>query len=363
MNILILTTHLNKGGISRYVINLAKGLSLQGHKVFIASSGGEWVSELRNLNIMHKDISIKTKSICSLKILFSFFALSGFIITNKIDIIHANTRVTQFLAYLLYKKSKIPYLSSFHGFYRPKKFRKLFKFSGLLAIAVSKSVSCHLKEDLEIDPDIIKVVYNGIDLESSDQGISKRSQAGLSSDDFILGILGRISAEKGHLLAVEALSRLVPKYDNLFLLLSGRGKHQDKLNSLIDNLKLEKKVKFIDSEAADFLKTINILLVPSEKEGFGFAVVEAFAGGVAVIGYNTGGIAEIIQNRSNGILFNHYDSLVLADAIEELMTKGQLRQRMVAKAKEDVHNYSLENMASGTLRVYAGAIDLREKSS
>ena len=97
MNILIITTHLNIGGISRYVINLAKGLARGSDTVFVASSGGQWQKELSIDNITHLKIPINTKSILSFKVLKSFFILSEFLKEQKIDIIHANTRVTQSL--------------------------------------------------------------------------------------------------------------------------------------------------------------------------------------------------------------------------------------------------------------------------
>ena len=164
MNILILTTHLNIGGIPRYAINLAKALADRGDNVFVASSGGKWQDELDERNITHLRIPIKTKSILSPKIVKSFSYLCDYLDNNRIDIIHANTRVTQALAYLLYKARRIPYVSTFHGCYRPHIFRRLFKFQGLASIAVSGFVKNHLIRRLGIGQKDIRVVYNGMDI-------------------------------------------------------------------------------------------------------------------------------------------------------------------------------------------------------
>ncbi|MBN3040856.1 MAG: glycosyltransferase family 4 protein [Candidatus Omnitrophica bacterium] len=352
MNILVLTTHLNRGGISRYVINLCKGLTKRGHKVFVASASGEWLKDLNADIYSHKHIPVKTKSIFSPKIMVCFFYLQSFIRQEKIDVIHANTRVTQCLAYLLYKKTKIPYISAFHGFYKPKFWRKMFKLSGLRSIAVSKAVKNHLVEDLEIEIDSIRVVYNGIDIYAMDSYKSSRQNWGFKESDFLAGILGRISAEKGHELAIEAVARLVPRHENFYFIISGEGKLKEKIISLISERNLEDRVRFVDSPANDFLKSLDLLLAPSEKEGFGFSIVEAFAVGLPVIGYNTGGIAELIKDRQNGILFNTYNSLVLADAIEELMIKPELRRGLSDKARETAAFFSLENMAAMTEKVY-----------
>src|SRR4030042_3328970 len=124
MNVLLIGTHLNPGGISRYIINLAKGLSGRGSRVWVASCGGDWQAELAQAGITHVTVPIRTKSIASFKIWRSYRILSRFIKKNPIEIIHANTRVTPFLAYLLYRRFRIPYVSAFHGYYKVSFFRK-----------------------------------------------------------------------------------------------------------------------------------------------------------------------------------------------------------------------------------------------
>lgn len=356
MNILILTSHLNPGGISRYVITLGRGLIKQGHNVWVASTGGEWVKKLEALGIKHKIIPIKTKSICSPKILLSFLCLKKLIKQEKINVVHGNTRVTQFLSFLIYKFIRIPYLSSFHGFYRATFFRYLFKFSGLLTIAVSQAVKRHLIDDFKIREDKIRVIYNGLDIEEFSKTKANRKDWGFPKDDYLIGILGRISQEKGHSLAVEALSRLQTKYKNIYLLISGEGKVKKQLQKEIDDSSLGGRVKFLNCEAGDFLDIIDLLLVPSKKEGFGYSIIEAFAKGVPVIGYKIGGIAEIIKNRQNGILFFSYESSALADAIEEVFSDESLRDKIVTEAKKDVLSFSDEVMAKNVEKAYLSVL-------
>jgi glycosyltransferase involved in cell wall biosynthesis len=352
MNALILCTHLNAGGISRYVLNLAKGLKANGHNVYVASSGGEWLYKLKEVGIQHKYIIIRTKSICSPKIVLSFFILLPFMLKNKIQIVHGNTRVTQFLAFLLYKASGIPYVSSFHGFHRSTCFRKLYKFSGLRTIAVSEAVRKHLSEDLRIESDKIRVVYNGVDRDEFAFRRKSKIDYGFKEGDFLIGILGRISSEKGHFLAAEAFKLLVFEYENIYLLISGRGRLEREIKLFFRLVGIENKVRFLDLEAKDFLDIPDLLIVPSKKEGFGYAVIEAFLKGIPVIGFNVGGIAEIIKDRENGILFYKYDGLALQQAIEEIMLNKILRQKLVEKAKKDANFFSLERMALDTEKVY-----------
>lgn len=353
MRILLICTHLNAGGISRYVLTLAKGLKENGHQVFVACAPfGNWLGKLEEEDIGYKAIPIKTKSIFSIKILISFLTLIKFIKKEKIDIIHSNSRVTQFLGFLLHKSLKVPYLSTFHGLYRKSQARRQLRFEGLRTIAVSNSVKNHLSQDLNIQKDRIRVVYNGVYRKDFEGRKKTKTDYGFTKNDFIVGILGRISEEKGHFLAVEALKLLSYNHDNAYLAISGKGKLEKELKTFIELADIENKTKFFDMEAKDFLDILDVLIVPSKKEGFGYVIIEAFLKGIPVIGFNTGAISEIIKNGENGLLFYKYEGFYLKEAIEQLMRDKSLCEKMTKKAKEDAQTFSMENMALNTEKVY-----------
>lgn len=351
MKILLLATHFNPGGITRYCLNLAKGLKQLGHDVSVASSGGEWVAELEHQGIKHKFIPIKTKSILSPKIVSSVFEIYPFIKENAIEIVHGNTRVTQMLAFYLHLWKKVPYVSTFHGFYNPRVFRRTFKLAGLRAIAVSGAVAKHLSRDLNIDQRNIRVVHNGIDAAQFNVE-DVTSDLGFKKGDLVLGILGRISKEKGQFLAVEAIERLRHRYLNIRLAICGKGRLEEELKDLIKRRKVSDIVNIVDTDADSFLSRIDLLLVPSHKEGFGYAILEAFVKGVAVIGFNVGGISEIITDKKNGVLFYDYSGKALSEAIDKVLSDGRLRSEIIEGARKSVSSFSLENMASKTEQVY-----------
>lgn len=356
MNILLLTNHLDPGGLSRYVVNLAKGLRSHKHRVFVASQGGEWVVKLGILGIEHIQIPLNTKSILSPKIYFSFLRLKKLLIREKIDIIQANTRITQSLAALIAKKTKIPYLSAFHGFYKPHFFRRLLKFSGQAQIAVSKTVKKHLIEDLEYEPDEIRVVYNGIDMDEFPDSDSRRQELGFNKNDYLVGLLGRISQEKGFFLAAAAMAGFLTKYDKTYFLVSGKGKKEVEFKEFIKQSGIISRVKFIDLEANDFLGLLDLLLVPSKTEGFGYSIIEAFYKGVPVIAYDAAAMAEIIKNRKTGLLFRHYSPRSLLDAIDELYQRREFAANLANNAKQEVFDFSIDKMAIETEKVYWKAL-------
>jgi len=362
MNVLILATHLNPGGLSRYVLNLALGLSERQHNVYIGCSGGEWVERLKQYNVCYKKLPINTKSILSIKILFSLLILSRFCYREKIEVIHANTRVVQFLGLLIWRFFKIPYVSTFHGFYNHRRLRQFVKLSGVKTIAISNAVKRYLINDLKFNAGNIRIVYNGLDFQAFTSVKNIREKYGLKKEDFLIGMLGRISEEKGQFLALEALREILEKNENIYFLISGKGKQELMLRARVEKFKLTKKVIFLESEPGEFLNVINLLLVPSRKEGFGYSIVEAFFKKVPVIGYNTGGIAEIIKDNQNGFLFYNYNYKELATRIKEVMSSEDIRKKVVQQAKEDVLFFSYARMAEATEKVYKQAIEFAQRN-
>jgi len=206
----------------------------------------------------------------------------------------------------------------------------------------------------------IKVVYNGIDCQSFSKQKEKKEKYGFSSSDYLIGILGRISEEKGHFLAVKAIERLSSKYPGAYLLISGKGRLELKLRAYINKSCFKEKIKFLNCPADNFLGVIDLLLVPSNKEGFGYSIIEAFSKEVPVIGYNIGGISEIIKDKRNGLLFYNYDSLSLAEAVEAIILGQALRKKIIDNAKKDVLFFSIERMAAGVEEVYQEALGARK---
>ena len=126
MKILLLTSHLNFGGISIYTFSLAKGLKDKGNDVLVGSSGGDLVPQLLNIGIRHIKIPVNTKSEIGPKAMLSVFKLRKILKEEKVELIHAQTRVTQVVASNLSRFFKIPYVTTCHGFFKPHGGRLIF---------------------------------------------------------------------------------------------------------------------------------------------------------------------------------------------------------------------------------------------
>ena len=103
MRILLLTTHLNIGGISTYTVSLAKALKSKGNEVFVVSNGGMLVPELTRSGISHIKLGILTKSELSLKVFWAISEISRIVRRLGIDIMHSQTRITQVIGFFVSK--------------------------------------------------------------------------------------------------------------------------------------------------------------------------------------------------------------------------------------------------------------------
>lgn len=356
MNVLFLTTHLNFGGITSYVVNLARQLKRNGHTVFVASSGGDLTGQILTEGIEHINLDIKTKSELSPKIIFSFLKLKRIIRQKNIQIIHSHTRVTQVLSHLLSRSLSVPYVTTCHGYFKARINRRIFGCWGKIVIAISGPVKKHLITDLGVIPEKVRLVYNGV--EARDKREFPRAQIrqrlGLK-DGPVVGIIARLSAVKGHKYLIEAMRHVIDEERQAQLLIVGDGPDKKAIVNLIeargikDNTVLIPSRRYLD----DFFSIMSAYVSPSLQEGLGLSILEAQANSVPTVAFRTGGISDVIKNEVTGLLSEPYDTKALANCILRLIRNKELSLKIKQAAYGLVEKkFSLKVMAENTLKVY-----------
>lgn len=349
MKVLLLCTHLNPGGLSRYILNLSSGLRQAGHEAVVASSGGMWEDALRERGVESFHIPLKTKSIVSFQVARSWWRLRTMVQARRIELVHAHTRVSQAVAWLLHTTTGIPSVTTFHGFYRPHFFRRAFLCEGAYAIAISNAVREHLVRDFGLNAQRTAVIYNGIDATPFLKGALP---AALPQERIRLGILSRLSEEK----AIDTVITLLPAVKEVFphiqLLIAGQGKQETYLRGLVKEYALGQTVSFLGTvDPADFFRSIDVVLFPSRKEGLGFTVLEAKAAGKIVVASTAGGIKELIQDGYDGFLRESFTAENLVQILKRLQDSAFL-QAMRVRARSSVEPFSIGAMTAATVAVY-----------
>jgi len=360
MKILHLTTHLNTGGISQYVTTLAKALKNRGHTVVIASSGGGGEKTLSSEGIKHIYVNIRTKSELSPKVIESFFTLKKFLKKEKIDLIHAHTRVTQVVSALLSFWQNVPYVTTCHGFFKKRLSRRIFGCWGEKTIAISEAVRNQLIRDFNVDEEKIVLIHTGIELARfvkniSEEGKTRLKQKWNFDGTFVVGTIGRLSPVKGHDVLLKAAKELVTDFSDIRIALIGSGPDEKRLRRLSKTLKLDKNVTFIASvdDTTEILPVIDIFVFPSIKEGLGLSLIEAMASGKPCIASRVGGIESLIEDGVTGLLVTPGNPHELAHAIKYMLKNRDKRDFFKDEARRRIiNNFDIDRMVLQVEKLY-----------
>ena len=279
--------------------------------------------------------------------IFPAIKLANFIDKHDIDVIHFHWTkdiATVVLARVLSKKS--PKIIQTRNMTMTR-FKDDFYHKWLYKnIDTMHAVTYQVKEQLTkfIPADIrpnIEVVYMGTSkIENEELKIENLRKKYNLTNEFIVGIVGRIEEGKGQYLVIEAIEIL--KDLNIKAVIVGHTMDDAYLDSLklkIKNLKLEDKIIFTgftkEVDAHMSLFDVNILATP--KETFGLVVIEAMINKVCMIATNKGGPLEIIDDGKDGLLFDR-SSEDLAKKIkflyDDVEHKDRLAEAGYVKAKD-----------------------------
>lgn len=165
--------------------------------------------------------------------------------------------------------------------------------------------------------------------------------------------VGRLSPEKGHKFLISAFSQ-IENVNSWKLGLVGDGPEKENLQELSKSLGIEDRVEFY-GHLTDFSKPLtqsSIFVLPSLKEGFPNALIEAMAMGKACISSDFfEGDNEIIQDKENGLLFQPGNIKELKEALNQLIMDSSLRVKIGLKAAEIGPKLAFPKIANEYLNV------------
>jgi len=362
MKILLLTTHLNIGGISTYTVSLAKALKLKGHEVFVASSGGILAPELAPSGISHIDISLFTKSELSPKVFKAIFEISKIVKRLGIDIIHSQTRIAQVTGFFVSKLCGIPMVTTCHGFFHKNIGRLILPSWGEKVIAISDAVNENLINYFGVDKSRVTLIYNGIDVKkflkdfSEEEKDKLKDKFGIKKDYRVIGMIARFTPDKGHDILLYGLYDILKEKPNVQLVFVGDGDKRQDMVELSQKLNLSDNVVFVKPQ----IDTVNALAImdvfmftPKRREGLGLALLEALASGKPVVATDVGGISSVVENNVNGFLVEPSNPTLLAEPVLRLLKDKTLYARMAQAGKEIVvKKFSINGMVDRTEEVY-----------
>lgn len=206
--------------------------------------------------------------------------------------------------------------------------RAMLKLPSARTITVSNSTKKKLLAN-GVPENAIKIIPNGVNIEEHD-----RIKASKSKKPRII-YLGRLFWSKN----VDDLTVAFSKLNlDTELFIVGEGPERKNLENLVKKLGVEEKVVFtgfVDNKRMiELLKSSWVLVLPSSTEGFGIAVIEAWASRTAVITSDIPALRELVEDGKTGLLFKPRDVDGLRSRLERVLRDKSLRSKISESGRE-----------------------------
>lgn len=174
----------------------------------------------------------------------------------------------------------------------------------------------------------IRVIYNGVDLPRYHQDVPPLYVS--ENREIVLGCAGRLSEEKGHLYLLEMMQILLRNGQKYRLLIAGEGRLLQSLQRKAHKLGVDDRVDFLGfvEEMPAFFRSLDIFLLSSHYEGFGYVIAEAMASRKPVVAFDIKSSAEIIDHGKTGYITERNNADEMAKRVIELAENETLREQM-----------------------------------
>jgi glycosyltransferase involved in cell wall biosynthesis len=167
----------------------------------------------------------------------------------------------------------------------------------------------------------------------------------------LVGIVGRLDVDKGHLDTLRAFALMAAKNPDAYLLVVGVGPLAESLREEARSLGVSERVRFTGwrNDVPALLRAMDVFVHPSRREPFGLAIAEASAAGLPVIAYAEGGVPEIVVDGETGWLAPPGDVARIADHMIRVLAKPAEAREMGAKGRAHIERSFSPPDASKTL--------------
>jgi glycosyltransferase involved in cell wall biosynthesis len=312
MKVVQILPELNAGGVEGHVLELAGFLASQGHESIVISNGGDMVEKLEQRDVRHVTMPVHRKSLRSL---FQVRKLRAWLRDEKPDIVHAHSRVPAWIAWLALRGmdplTRPKFVTTVHGFYSVNAYSAIMT-KGDRIIAVSESIRTYVQDKYPAcDPRRIEVIQHGIDptlyhpdFKPSDAWLAQwhHEHPELIGKKLLL-LPGRITRLKGHSDFFQLISELKKSGQPVCGLIAGnthpkKQAYLQELQQQARELGITNDITFLGhrSDLRELMAVSDIVMALSQQpESFGLTVLEALALGRPVVGYDCGGVGELLN--------------------------------------------------------------------
>jgi len=283
--------------------------------------------------------------------------------SNRCDVLHAMGIKGILMARLATRMTPARTLLHLHDLIEPSAviggLQRTFARPSDMAVCVSAAVAPIAVRRYKVQPDRVRVIHNGIRLERFERVAEAargqlRAALGIPPSSPVLLLVGRMHPIKGHRTMLEMVPEIVRRCPDVVLLLVGDGPERVACEDVTRALGLERHVRFLGQrrDVAELLQASDVVVVPSESEGLSLAAIEAHAASRPVVGFDAGGISEVVQDRVTGRIVPAADRQAFADAVISLLLDDATRSAYGREARRVARRFSLDAHVDQLLRCY-----------
>jgi glycosyltransferase involved in cell wall biosynthesis len=364
--ILFVITQSEWGGAQKFLYSLISNLDPAKYEIMVStgSSGdGELLDAFKKINIPTRKLRFLKRQINPIYDLKAIYELKTLIKEFQPNIIFLNSSKAGIIGSLASKgfpNLKVIYRIGGWAFNDPLPYlmRKLYIFAEKCTAKFKDYIIVNNRHDfdqakqLKIQPRrTLELIYNGIDpyrlefVEKNEAQLKlatllNQQQKHFPQSTLIVGTVANFYKTKGLTYLVQAAKLFYsknPSTKTAFMII-GDGPERTNLEAEIKENHLENKIILVGTltDAYKYLPAMDIFVLPSVKEGFPWALLEAMSAKLPVIATNVGANPEIIETGKNGFLVDPANPDELAASIEILASDEALRRELGIQAHQTV---------------------------
>ena len=361
---------LNRGGVERGTVEIAKAVIDRGYKAVVISNGGLLESQLTRMGATVHRLPVHSKN--PLKWPFIRSKLSEILRAEGADIVHVRSRAPAWIALPVAARLSLATVSTIHSKFAPKNAlkhlynRKMLKADAVIAISdfIKSIIATHYAQHKSEED--VTVIHRGVDTVVFDPAsvtqqriIREAERLNLPEEGSVVMLPARPTSWKGHEVLVRAVAAL--NRPDVTLLLVGAGDGPPRFIAALEQLArktgLDGRLRIAtgsnDMPAAFMLA--DVIAMPSTvPEPFGRVAVEAGAMGRPVVAFNHGGAVESVLDGKTGWLAKPNDVEALTSALTSALDLSQTdRARLAKRARAHITKFfSKEKMCQKTMEIY-----------
>ena len=376
MTVLQVIPRMRAGGAELGCLQIATALTKAGHRAIVVSEGGQLVSPLTDVGAEHITLPVAAKG--PLALVKNARSLADIIRRENVSIIHARSRAPAWSALWAARKTKIPFVTTYHSEYsergRIKNFYNSVMARSDTVIAVSDYMAHLIRTRYHTPENRIAIIHRAFDGEvfnpaklTSERIDSVRQHLAADGTKPVLLLAGRITPRKAQHHLVEALGILKQRgFQECVCVLAGEVEKPDfkrDLETQAATLGVADWLRFpghIKDMAAAYAIT-DISLNISEQEGLPRVAIEAQAMGVPMIVSDTGPGREVAltapdvaPTAASGLRVPYAEPAAIADAIATILSWTPAERKACGNrgASHVRARFTLDQLTSKTLAVY-----------